>query len=319
MRADLSVDLGAGIVLPHPVMAASGCLGYGREGTGLVDARRLGGIVTRTITLEASVGAPPPRLAPTPSGLLTAIGLQNPGIDSFLDEDLPVLADLGPPIVLSIGGRRIEEFLRIAHAVHDVPGIVALEIYLSSPDEERHGTFASRMDRTIELVGAVSRLTRLPVFAKLPLLGAELIDTAHACVRAGAHGITLIDGAPGLAIDARSHRPALASTYGLVSGPTLRPMALAAVHRVASALPHVPILGVGGIASGTDAIEFLLAGAWAVQVGTAMLVDPAAPVRIVRELMDELDVQGVRSVMELRGQLRGEVDADVRTEEPRPR
>lgn len=302
----LSVDLGAGIVLPHPIMAASGCLGYGREGSGLVDARHLGGIVTRTVTLEPSVGAPPPRLASTPSGLLTAIGLQNPGIESFLDEDLPVLASLGPPVFLSIGGSRIEEFLRIIHAIHEAPGIVALEIYLSSPDSERHGTFASRMDRTIELVGAVSRLTRFPVFAKLPLLGSELIDTAHACIRAGAHGLTLIDGAQGLAIDARARRPALASTYGLVSGPALKPMSLAAVHRVASALPEVPLLGVGGITSGIDAFEFLLAGAWAVQVGTAMLVDPAAPIRIVRELMDELKSQGVSSVDRIRGALRGD-------------
>lgn len=304
MRAQLGVDLGAGIVLQHPVMAAAGCLGYGREGTGLVDARHLGAIVTRTITLEPSAGASPPRLASTPSGLLTAIGLQNPGIDSFLDEDLPALAALGPPIILSIGGSRIEEFLRMAHAVHDVPGIVALEIYLSSPDTERHGTFASRIDRTIELVGAVSRLTRLPVFAKLPLLGAELVDAAHACIRAGAHGLTLLDGAPGLGIDVRTHRPSLASTYGLVSGPALRPLALAAVHRVATALPEVPLLGVGGIASGSDALEFVLAGAWAVQVGTAMLVDPAAPTRIVRELAEELDRQGAASLESLRGRLR---------------
>lgn len=305
-RPTLAVDLG-GLKLPGAIVAASGCLGDGRDGTGLVDGRRLGAIVTRTLTAAASVGGPTPRLAQTPSGLLTAIGLQNPGVDSFLEEDLPRLGALGPPVIVSIGGRRVEDFLRICHSLHEAPGVVALEIYLSSPDDERSGTFASRMDRTIEVVGAVSRFTRFPVFAKLPLLGPELVDVAHACVRAGAHGLTLIDGVPGLAVDVDSRRPALAATYGLLSGPVLRPIALAAVHRVARAMPEVPIMGVGGITSGTDAAEFLLAGAWAVQVGTAMLVDPDAPVRIGRELVEILRAQGCASPADLRGRLRDEV------------
>ncbi|MFM7718582.1 MAG: dihydroorotate dehydrogenase [Actinomycetota bacterium] len=302
-RPSLGVDL-AGIALPLPIVAASGCLGDGRDGTGLVDGRRLGAIVTRTLTASPSPGGPTPRLAQTPSGLLTAIGMQNPGVDSFLEEDLPRLRELGPPIIVSIGGRRVEDFLRVCHSLHEAPGVVALEVYLSSPDDERSGTFASRMDRTIEVVGAVSRFTRFPVFAKLPLLGPELVDVAHACVRAGAHGLTLIDGVPGLAIDTATRRPALAATYGLLSGPTLRPIALAAVHRVASAMPTVPLMGVGGIATGNDAAEFLLAGAWAVQVGTAMLVDPDAPVRIGRELAELLRARGLASPADLRGRLR---------------
>lgn len=302
VSTSLGVDLN-GVRFAHPIVAAAGCLGNGREGPGLIDARRLGAIVTRTITYEPSQGGPTPRLAPTPSGLLTSIGMQNPGIESFLEDDLPRLAVLGPPIIVSIGGTRVEEFLRLCHLLHEAEGVVALEVYLSSPDEERAGTFASRMDRTIELIGAVSRLTRLPVFAKLPLLGAELEDVAHACVRAGAHGITLIDGVQGLAVDAQKMRPALAHTYGYLSGPLLRPMALAAVHRVAMAMPEVPIMGVGGVTSGIEAAEFLLAGAWAVQVGTAMLVDPDAPVRIVRELAEYLRAHGVASPADLRGRL----------------
>jgi dihydroorotate dehydrogenase (NAD+) catalytic subunit len=299
---DFGVDL-KGLPLLHPVMAASGCLGLGREGTGLVDARRLGGIVTRTITLLPSQGASPPRLAETPSGLLTSVGLQNPGVQSFLEEDLPQLLSFGPPVIASIGGGRIEEFLRVVHHVNAAGGVVGIELYLSSPDEERTGTFASRIDRSIELVGAVTRLTRLPVFAKLPFLGAELVDMAVACVRAGAHGLTLIDGIQGLSIDAGRARPRLASTYGYLSGPAIRPLALAAVHRVATALPDVPLIGVGGITTGAEAAEFLLAGAWAVQVGTAMLVDPDAPLRIARELAQLLIDRGASSPADLRGML----------------
>ncbi|MFM8944570.1 MAG: dihydroorotate dehydrogenase [Actinomycetota bacterium] len=299
---ELSVDL-KGLHLAHPVMSASGCLGLGREGTGLVEARRLGAIVTRTITLADSPGAPPPRLAETPAGLLTSVGLQNPGVQSFLEEDLPTLLSFGPPVIVSIGGTRVEEFLRVVHHVNAASGVVGIELYLSSPDDERTGTFASRIDRSIELVGAVTRLTRLPVFAKLPFLGAELVDMAIACVRAGAHGLTLIDGIQGLAIDAVHAKPRLASTYGYLSGPAIRPLALAAVHRVARALPDVPLIGVGGIGSGMEAAEFLLAGAWAVQVGTAMLVDPEAPLRIARELAGYLAERGAASPADLRGML----------------
>ena len=300
---DLGVDL-KGLHLVHPVMSASGCLGLGREGTGLVDARRLGAIVTRTLTFEPSTGAAPPRLAETPSGLLTSVGLQNPGILSFLEEDLPRLLTFGPPVIASIGGGRVEEYLRVVHHINASGGIVGIELYLPSPDEERTGTFASRIDRSIELVGAVTRLTRLPVFAKLPFLGAELVDMAIACVRAGAHGITLIDGIQGLAIDPSHGQPRLASTYGYLSGPAIRPLALAAVHRVATALPEVPLIGVGGISSGAEAAEFLMAGAWAVQVGTAMLVDPEALLRIARELAQFLVDKGVDSPADLRGMLR---------------
>lgn len=298
----LGVDL-KGLELVHPIMAASGCLGLGREGTGLVEARRLGAIVTRTITLSASPGAAPPRLAETPAGLLTSVGLQNPGIGSFLEDDLPQLLAFGPPVIVSVGGGRIEEFLRVVHHVNAVEGVVGIELYLSSADQERTGTFASRIDRSIELVGAVTRLTRLPVFAKLPYLGPELVDLAIGCVRAGAHGITLIDGVQGLAIDPARAQPRLASTYGFLSGPAIRPLALAAVHRVARALPDVPLIGVGGISTGLEAAEFLLAGAWAVQVGTAMLVEPEAPMRIGRELAAYLLERGIDSPAELRTML----------------
>lgn len=298
------VDLG-GVVFPLPVLAASGCLGTGREAT-LVDLRRLGGVVTRSLTLEARKGSPTPRMAETPSGLLSWIGLQNAGVEAFLREDLPNLERVGVPVVASVAGSSVEEYLRVTTLLQNRPGIVALEVYLGAPDEERGRgrPFHARPDRISEVVGAVSRMSRLPVFAKLPALGPDLVEAARACVRAGAHGLTLIDGVPGLAVDAERLRPALAAPVGLLSGPAIKPIALAAVYQVARAMPEVPIMGVGGISTGLDAVEFLLAGAWAVQVGTAMLVDPAAPVEVARGILSYLKDKQLESPAALRGRLR---------------
>lgn len=304
MKPTMVVDL-AGVVFPLPVLAASGCLVPGGEAT-LVDLRRLGGVVTRSLTLEPRRGGPTPRMAETPAGLLSWTGLQNPGVERFLLEDLPRLEQAGVPVVVSIAGSSVEEFLRLVGLLQHRPAIVALEVYLGAPDEERGRgrPFAARLDRAVEVVGAVARMSRLPVFAKLPYLEPDLVETARACVRAGAHGLTLIDGVPGLAVDADRLRPELASPIGLLSGPAIKPIALAAVHRVAQELPDVPIMGVGGVATGRDAVEFLLAGAWAVQVGTAMLVDPAAPVEIARGILAYLKEKQLESPAALRGRLR---------------
>lgn len=300
----MAVDLN-GVVFPLPVLAASGCLGTGREPT-LVDLHRLGGVVTRSLTLEARRGSPTPRMAETPAGLLSWIGLQNAGVEAFLREDLPHLARIGVPVVVSVAGSSVEEYLRVTTLLQNRPGIVALEVYLGAPDEERGRgrPFHARPDRISEVVGAVARMSRLPVFVKLPALEPDLVETARACVRAGAHGLTLIDGVPGLAVDAERLRPALAAPVGLLSGPAIKPIALAAVYRVAREMPEVPIMGVGGIATGLDAVEFLLAGAWAVQVGTAMLVDPAAPVEIARGILAYLKDKQLDSPAALRGRLR---------------
>jgi dihydroorotate dehydrogenase (NAD+) catalytic subunit len=305
VRRSLAVDLN-GVGFPLPVLAASGCLGSGRDGIGLVELQRLGGLVTRTITLGAERGSPTPRMAETPSGLLTSIGLQNPGVEAFVTEDLPRLARAGIPLIASVGGTSLEEYVRVASALHLRPGIVALEVYLSAPDRERGdgAPFYTHTERAVEVVGAVARLSLLPVFAKLPPLLPGLEDLAGACVRAGAHGLTLIDAVPGMAVEVDRLQPSLATEIGGLSGPAIRPIALAAVDRVARAHPEVPIMGVGGIASGDDAVAFLLAGAWAVQVGTAMLVNPSAPVEISRGILDHLRRMGFASPAALRGRLR---------------
>jgi len=300
----MAVDLN-GVVFPLPVLAASGCLGSGRD-PGLVDLHRLGGVVTRSLTLGPTKGAPTPRMAETPSGLLSWVGLQNPGVEEFVAEDLPRLEKADVPVVASVAGTSLEEYIRVTSHLQGRPGIVALEVYLGAPDEERGRgeAFSARLDRIFEVVGAVSRMSRIPVFAKLPALNPDLVEAARTCVRAGAHGLTLIDGVPGLAVDAARLQPRLSAPVGSLSGPAIKPIALACVFRVAQALPDLPIIGVGGISNGEDAVEFLLAGAWAVQVGTAMLVDPSAPVRIAQGILTYLKDKGIGSPAELRGRLR---------------
>lgn len=306
MKSSLVVDLG-GVRLPHPVLSASGCLATGRESAALVDLHHLGGVVTRTMTLAPSKGSPTPRAAEAAAGLLSFVGLQNPGVDDFVTEELPRLVKAKVPVIASIAGSSLEEYIRVANALHDRDGVAAIEVYLSGPDEEHGGDpFYARPDRVHEVVGAVSRLSRVPVFVKLPPLLPDLVETARLCVRDGAHGFTLIDAVPGLAVDADRLRPKLAAPVGGLSGPAIKPIAMAAVYRVAQALPDTPIMGVGGITTGEDAVEFLLAGAWAVQVGTAMLVNPSAPVEIARGIFSYLKTKGIASPADLRGRLRVE-------------
>ena len=304
MKHSLAVELN-GLRFAHPVLSASGCLATGHDVPGLVDLHKLGGVVSRSLTLAPSKGASTPRSAETPSGLLSAVGLQNPGVEAFVEQDLPRLQKAGVPVIGSVAGSGLEEFIRVASMLHRQPGVVALEVYLSSPDLERGGApIYARLDRILEIVGAVARLSSLPVFAKLPPLVPDLVETARACVRAGAFGLTLVDAMPGLAVDAARLRPKTAIPVAGLSGPALKPLALAAVYQVARAMPDVPVMGVGGIFSGTDAVEFLLAGAWAVQVGTALLVNPAAPVEIARGVLEYLREKGIASPADLRGRLR---------------
>ena len=319
MKPAMTVEL-AGLHLQHPVLAASGCLGTGRDVPGLVDLHRLAGVVTRSLTLEPRKGAPSPRAAETPSGFLSWVGLQNPGVEEFVAQDLPRLTRTRTPVIASVAGSTIDEYIRVASWLHIQPGILALEVCLSAPDDERRGEpFYAHVERVHEVVGSVSRLSRVPIFVKLPPLLPDLVATARACVRQGASGLTLIDAVPGLAVDAERLAPRLAAPIGGLSGPAIKPIALAAVYRVASAMPDVPIMGVGGISSGEDAVEFLLAGAWAVQVGTAMLVNPSAPVEIARGIHAYLKAKGIGSPADLRGRLRVRRDDGAPAAPPRER
>src|SRR5919198_896252 len=278
-QGTLAVDLGGGLRLPTPVMVASGC--FGRELAHLIDPRMLGGIVTRSLTLQPQTGSATPRMAESPSGLIADTGRQNEGVEAFRAKELPLLERIGVPVLMSIAGTGAEDFVRLTVAADTSRGVSGIEVNACSPSRERGGRwFSSSPEAAAEVSGAVSRLTRLPVFVKLGANTANLTATAEACIRAGAHGVTLIHSLPAMAVDTETFRPKLASVTGGLSGPALHPIAVQAVHEVASALPHVPILGVGGVCTAGDAIELLLAGAWAVQVGTALFSNPAAAIEI---------------------------------------
>ena len=318
VRRSLSVDLG-GLVLATPVMVASGCAGTGREFAGLVDVHKVGAVVSRSVTLQPRKGTPTPRIAESPSGVVWETGMQNPGIDAFVEEELPRLGRGGTPVVVSIAGGTLEEYVRLTGILQGRAGVAAVEVHLSGRDDElERPVLGDRADRAAEVVGAVARMTTLPVFAKLPPAGAGLVSVALAVVRAGASGLTLLASPPALAVDPDSLRPALGSVTGWLSGPALRPQTLAAVFEVSRALPGVPVIAAGGVRTGDDAVECFLAGAWAVQVGTAAIVDPAAPVVVAQGVARYLKAKGLGSPADLRGRLRVPGAAFPEPEEGRP-
>jgi dihydroorotate dehydrogenase (NAD+) catalytic subunit len=304
VKRSLAVDLG-GVVLPTPVMIASGCAGTGRELSGLVELRKVGGVVSRTITLEPEKGSPTPRVAESPSGVVWSTGLQNPGIDAFVAEELPRLARSSAHVIVSIAGGSLEEYVRLTGALQGRPEVSAIEVHLSGPDLELgRTTIGAHADRVAEVAGAVARMSLVPVFAKLPMLASELPDIAAAVVRAGVIGLTIGGPPPALDVQPQRLRPGLGGVTGWLSGPALLPMTLRAVFEVARVVPDTPLIAVGGIRSGDDAVEAFLAGAWAVQVGTATLIDPAAPVSIAQGIVRYLKAKGLAAPSDLRARLR---------------
>jgi dihydroorotate dehydrogenase (NAD+) catalytic subunit len=304
-RGSLAVDLN-GIAFPTPVMAASGCFGSGIEMTEAVDLRRVGAIITKSVTLKPRWGNPTPRMAETPSGMLNSIGLQNPGIDGFIAKDVPFLQRLPVPVIVSIAGKSVEEFVQVAVRVNEIPNVAAIEANISCPNvARRNQVFACHPDQAAEVIGAVARMSRLPVFAKLTPDVTDIVEVADACVRAGAHGLSLINTLLGMALDVETERPLLGAVTGGLSGPAIRPVAVRAVYQVAGALPDVPIIGMGGISTGRDAAEFILAGAWAVAVGTANFYNPHATIDVAHGLAEILARKALRSPAELRGRVIG--------------
>jgi len=304
VRRTLAVDL-AGWVLPTPVMIASGCAGTGRELAGLTDTRRVGAIVTRSITLHPRKGDPAPRIAESPSGVVWATGMQNPGVERFLQDELPRFARAGTALMVSITGGSLEEFVRLSSLLQNRPEVAAIEVRLSEPDDEMgRPVLGAHQDRAAEIVGAVARMSLIPVFAKLPSATGDVVELARAAVRAGAHGLTVVDSPAAMGVDAGSLKPSLGPVTGWLSGPALLPITLRAVFEVARAMPEVPVLAVGGVRSARAAVELLMAGAWAVQVGTTTLIDPAAPVEIARGIAAYLKDKRIPSPGDLRGRLR---------------
>jgi dihydroorotate dehydrogenase (NAD+) catalytic subunit len=297
-RYDLSTSLGP-LHLPNPVLTASGCAAAGRELDQFLDVAALGAVVTKSIMLAPRSGRATPRMAETPSGMLNSIGLQGPGIDHFLDHDLPWLHEQGARAVVSIAGGSIEEYAELAARLRGAPGLTAIEVNISCPNVANRGlVFACDPGAASAAVDAVRSATApaVPVFAKLSPDVTDIVTIARACVDAGADGLSMINTLLGMALDLDTMRPVLAGVTGGLSGPAIKPVAVRCIWQVHAALPDVPILGMGGVRSGLDALELILAGASAVSVGTAVFGDPTAPARVLRELRDALVERGLPTV-----------------------
>lgn len=302
-ECDMSTTL-AGLTLPNPVLTASGCAAAGRELGQFFDVSRLGAVVTKSIMLQPRSGRPTPRMAETPSGMLNSIGLQGPGIDAFLEQDLPWLHEQGARAVVSIAGSSVEEYAELARRLRGAPGLAAIEVNISCPNVADRGlVFACDPGASSEVVGAVRRHTApsVPVLAKLSPDVTDIVAIARACVDAGADGLSLINTLLGMALDLDTMRPVLAGVTGGLSGPAVKPVAVRCIWQVHAALPHVPLVGMGGVRSGLDAFELVLAGASAVSVGTAVFGDPSAPVRVLRELAQALTERGFVSLADAVG------------------
>jgi dihydroorotate dehydrogenase (NAD+) catalytic subunit len=295
---DMSTVL-AGVELPSPVLTASGCAAAGRELDQFFDITAIGAVVTKSIMLNPRSGRPTPRMAETPSGMLNSIGLQGPGIDAFLDRDLAWLHDRGARVVVSIAGGTVDEYAKLSQRLRHVKDLVAIEVNISCPNvEDRGQVFACDRDSASAVVSAVRRNSdpRVPVLAKLSPDVTDIVTIAESCVDAGANGLSVINTTLGMVIDTGTMRPALAGITGGLSGPAIRPIAVRCVWQIRQALPEIPILGMGGIRTGLDALEFVLAGAQAVSVGTVVFNDPSAPIRVQRELAVALAERGFSSL-----------------------
>jgi dihydroorotate dehydrogenase (NAD+) catalytic subunit len=289
-RYDLRTVLGP-LQLPNPVLTASGCAAAGRELDQFLDVAALGAVVTKSIMLAPRSGRATPRMAETPSGMLNSIGLQGPGIDHFLDHDLPWLHEQGARAVVSIAGGSVDEYAELADRLRGAPGLTAIEVNISCPNVADRGlVFACDPGAAAAVVGAVRLKTArtVPVFAKLSPDVTDIVSIARACVDAGADGLSMINTLLGMALDLDTMRPVLAGVTGGLSGPAIKPVAVRCIWQVHAALPDTPIIGMGGVRSGLDALELILAGASAVSVGTAVFGDPTAPARVLRELRDAL-------------------------------
>ncbi len=303
MPVDLRTRLGH-VELPNPIMTASGCAGAGRELAQFMDVSKIGAIVTKSVMLSPRSGRPTPRMAETPSGMLNSIGLQGPGIDAFLQRDLPWLLSRGARAVVSIAGGTVAEYADLAGRLSDAAGVTAIEVNISCPNVEHRGqVFACQPDSSAAVIEAVRARARydIPVFAKLSPDVTDIVAIAKACVAAGADGLSMINTLLGMVIDTDTMRPQLAGLTGGLSGPAIRPVAVRCIWQVREALPGVPIIGMGGVRTGRDALELILAGASMVSVGTTIFHDPSACARILRELEEELTERGVERLADVVG------------------
>ena len=301
-QCDLAVSIGR-LRLPNPVLVASGTFGYAREMKSLVDLSRLGGIVPKTITPKPRGGNRPWRTVETTAGLLNSIGLDNDGIDAFVEHHLPYLSSTGCPTVVSIAAATIEEFATSAAQIENAGGASAIELNVSCPNVSGGVNFGTDTGLCREVVSAVIESTQLPVLVKLTPNVTNIVEIASAAAEAGADGLSVINTLLGMAVDWRKRKPMLGNVMGGLSGPAIKPVALRCVHQIASAV-DVPIIGIGGIATLDDVMEFLIAGASAVQIGTANFYDPTVSIKIIDGLPAAMSELGVTDIADLVGTLK---------------
>lgn len=300
MGLSLEIEF-AGIKMKNPLMSASGCFGYGDEAAEFFDIGKLGAVVTKSITPLPRTGHPPPKVAETASGMLNAIGLSNIGLDAFIETKLPFLKNCGSAVIVNIAGRTIDEYVRLAQRLSTQDGIDAIEVNISCPNVEVGGLeFGASEKGAAEVIAAVKKASRVPVIAKLSPNVTDIVAIARSVESAGADAVSLINTLVGAAIDIRTRKFKLSNKFGGLSGPAIKPVAVAMVYKVSRAI-KVPVIGIGGAASGDDVIEFMLAGASAVQVGTACFAEPNIFDRLLVEIKDYLFQQNIADIKDIIG------------------
>ena len=300
--ADLSVNIGK-LELKNPVLTASGTFGYGEEFADFIDLTRLGGFIVKGTTLHPREGNPYPRMAETPMGMLNAVGLQNKGVHHFVEHIYPRLKHLDTNVIVNVSGSSVEDYSETAAIIDELPKIPAIELNISCPNVKHGGmTFGVHPEAAAEVVSAVRKAYHKTLIVKLTPNVTDITEIAKAAEGAGADSVSLINTMLGMAIDAERRKPLLSTVTGGLSGPCVKPVALRMVWQVAKAV-KVPVVGLGGIMNATDAIEFLLAGATAVELGTANFIDPAVTVKVVDGINEYLDRHGFKSAKEIIGAL----------------
>ena len=303
MTTDLAVDLGF-LKLRNPILAASGTFGYGTEFAPFLDLSALGGVVVKGLYYGPREGNPPPRIVETASGVINAIGLQGVGVEAFAADVLPELRKAGASVWVNVCGQDEDEYLRVIGFLDSLDGLAAYELNISCPNVKRNGLCpALRADWTFDLVRAAKARSGRPVVAKLSPNVTDIVEIARAAERAGADGVSLVNTFLAMAIDPETRRPRLGNGFGGLSGPAIKPIALRMVYQVASAV-KIPVIGMGGVMTGRDAVEFLIAGAKAVEVGTANFIDPAATVRVIGEVEAFCRERGIARAADLIGTVR---------------
>lgn len=296
----LNVEL-PGLSLKNPIIPASGCFGFGREFASLYDLSLLGGIMIKATTLEPRFGNPTPRVAETGAGMLNAIGLQNPGLKGVLENELPWLEQFDTPIIANVAGSQVEDYVEVAKQISQAKNVHALELNISCPNVKTGGiAFGTDPNMAASLTKAVKKVSSVPVYVKLSPNVANIVEIAQAIEAAGADGLTMINTLIGMRLDLKTGKPVLANKTGGLSGPAVKPVAVRMVHEVSQAV-SIPIIGMGGVQSAEDVLEFLLAGASAVAVGTANFVNPFICPEIIEELPNVLAAYGYSSVEECIG------------------